>query len=108
MQYAPTAASTHLYKDSLGCLFLNCKEKLTLPKIKRTHLYEKHLSLGARMVPFGGWDMPVQYVGIKAEHAAVRTNVGLFDVSHMGEFNITGSHQPRHTIKGRQRFWSRT
>ena len=42
------------------------------------------------MVPFGGWDMPVQYKGIKAEHAAVRTNVGLFDVSHMGEFEIRG------------------
>lgn len=42
------------------------------------------------MVPFGGWDMPVQYKGIKTEHAAVRTNVGLFDVSHMGEFEIRG------------------
>ena len=62
-----------------------------MQNIKRTPLYEKHLSLGARMVPFGGWDMPVQYAGIKAEHAAVRTNVGLFDVSHMGEFNISAS-----------------
>lgn len=57
---------------------------------KRTPLYEKHVSLGARMVPFGGWDMPVQYSGIKAEHAGVRTSVGLFDVSHMGEFEIRG------------------
>ncbi len=62
-----------------------------MQNIKQTPLHKKHLSLGARMVPFGGWDMPVQYAGIKAEHAAVRTNVGLFDVSHMGEFNISAS-----------------
>ena len=42
------------------------------------------------MVPFGGWDMPVQYAGLRAEHEAVRTSAGVFDVSHMGEFRITG------------------
>lgn len=58
--------------------------------LKRTPLYEKHVALGAKMVPFGGWDMPVQYAGIKAEHNNVRTHAGLFDVSHMGEFEVRG------------------
>ncbi len=58
--------------------------------LKRTPLYEEHLALGARMVEFGGWDMPVQYSGILEEHRAVRTRAGLFDVSHMGEFNVQG------------------
>lgn len=57
---------------------------------KRTPLYEAHLALGARMVPFGGWDMPVRYTGDIAEHQAVREAAGLFDVSHMGEFRVTG------------------
>jgi aminomethyltransferase len=58
--------------------------------LRRTPLYEKHEELGARMVDFGGWAMPVQYSGIVEEHKAVRTNAGLFDVSHMGEFEIRG------------------
>lgn len=57
---------------------------------KKTPLYEDHLSLGARMVPFAGWNMPVQYTGVVDEHKSVREHVGLFDVSHMGEFNVTG------------------
>jgi len=61
------------------------------PTNLRTTLYETHLSLGARMVPFGGWDMPVQYTGILGEVAAVRTSTGLFDVSHMGRLYISGS-----------------
>ena len=56
----------------------------------RTTLYQAHLDLGARMVPFGGWDMPVQYSGILAEVKAVRTAIGLFDVSHMGRLYISG------------------
>ena len=56
----------------------------------RTPLYSTHLSLGARLVPFGGWDMPVQYSGILAEVKAVRTATGLFDVSHMGRLYISG------------------
>jgi aminomethyltransferase len=56
----------------------------------RTPLYEWHRSRHARMVEFGGWDMPVQYAGIVAEHAAVRTAAGLFDISHMGRFSIAG------------------
>ena len=58
--------------------------------LKRTPLFEAHIAAGARMVPFGGWEMPVQYTGIVEEHRAVRSAVGLFDVSHMGEFEVTG------------------
>lgn len=60
-------------------------------KLKRTPLYEQHRALGARLVEFGGWEMPVQYSSILAEHEAVRTHAGLFDVSHMGEFKVEGA-----------------
>lgn len=56
-----------------------------------TPLYQAHLELGAKMTPFAGYLMPVQYVGIGAEHHAVRNGVGLFDVSHMGEFIVSGA-----------------
>ena len=56
----------------------------------RTALYDTHVALGARIVPFGGWDMPVQYEGVIAEVAAVRNAAGLFDVSHMGRLHIGG------------------
>jgi len=59
-------------------------------ELLRTPLYDEHLRLGARMVPFAGWDMPVQYQSIIQEHRAVREAVGMFDVSHMGEFRIAG------------------
>jgi aminomethyltransferase len=59
--------------------------------LKKTPLDTAHRALGARMVPFGGWDMPVEYAGITAEHLAVRTNAGLFDVSHMGEIEVAGT-----------------
>ncbi len=58
--------------------------------LKKTPLNARHRSLGARMVEFGGWDMPVEYTGIVEEHMAVRTRAGLFDVSHMGEIEIAG------------------
>jgi len=58
--------------------------------LRRTPLYDAHLKAGARMVPFGGWEMPVQYTGIVEEHRKVRSRVGLFDVSHMGEFEVDG------------------
>jgi aminomethyltransferase len=58
--------------------------------LKRTPLHEAHRALGARMVPFGGWEMPVQYTSIIEEHRAVRTRAGLFDVSHMGEVDLSG------------------
>ncbi len=63
----------------------------TSSTLKRTPLYEQHRALGARLVEFSGWEMPVQYSGILAEHEAVRTRAGLFDVSHMGEFKVEGS-----------------
>ena len=58
--------------------------------LRRTPLYDEHKNLGARLVDFAGWEMPVQYSGIKAEHAAVREGAGLFDVSHMGEIIFWG------------------
>lgn len=59
--------------------------------LKRTPLYEQHRQLGARLVEFSGWEMPVQYSGILEEHRAVRSRAGLFDVSHMGEFSVQGA-----------------
>src|SRR5262245_55217647 len=58
--------------------------------LKRTPLFALHVKAGARMVPFGGWEMPVQYTSIIEEHRTVRQAVGLFDVSHMGEFEVEG------------------
>ena len=60
--------------------------------LRRTSLYDKHVALGARMVPFTGFEMPVQYAGISEEHKAVRTAAGLFDVSHMGELELKGQY----------------
>ncbi len=58
--------------------------------LKRTALHDRHAAAGARLVPFAGWEMPVQYEGIRPEHVAVRTKVGVFDVSHMGEIETHG------------------
>jgi aminomethyltransferase len=58
--------------------------------LKRTPLYEKHVAAGARLVPFAGWEMAVQYEGVGTEHLAVRTACGVFDVSHMGEIETAG------------------
>jgi len=60
--------------------------------MKNTALTDKHIALGAKMVPFAGYNMPVQYEGINAEHATVRNTVGVFDVSHMGEFILKGDN----------------
>jgi aminomethyltransferase len=67
----------------------------TLPPVadaplRRTPLYERHAELGAKLVPFAGWEMPVTYEGIREEHSAVRTHAGMFDVSHMGEVEVEG------------------
>ena len=59
-------------------------------EMKRTALYDLHVSLGARMGPFGGWLMPIQYAGIVKEHEACRRNAALFDTCHMGEFLVRG------------------
>src|SRR5215217_5053324 len=58
--------------------------------LKRTPLHDRHVAAGAKLVPFAGWEMPVQYAGIRPEHEAVRTAVGVFDVSHMGEIETSG------------------
>jgi len=58
--------------------------------LARTPLYERHVALGARMVPFAGWEMPVQYQGVIPEHLAVRRDRGVFDVSHMGQLHVEG------------------
>src|SRR5437764_3881451 len=58
--------------------------------LRRTPLFDRHRSAGARLVPFAGWEMPIEYTGIRAEHMAVRTAVGVFDVSHMGQIETRG------------------
>jgi aminomethyltransferase len=58
--------------------------------LRRTALYDRHLAAGAKMVDFAGWEMPVQYQGVGAEHLAVRERCGVFDVSHMGEIEVAG------------------
>src|SRR4051794_39038846 len=65
-------------------------DQATDTPLKKTPLNARHRASGARMVPFGGWDMPVEYAGITAEHLAVRKRAGLFDVSHMGEIEGAG------------------
>src|SRR5665213_3478659 len=59
-------------------------------EMKNTALTDKHISLGAKMVPFAGYNMPVSYAGLNEEHLTVRNGVGVFDVSHMGEFILKG------------------
>ena len=58
--------------------------------MKKTILFNEHINLSAKMVDFGGFNMPIQYQGISIEHINVRNNVGIFDVSHMGEFFVKG------------------
>jgi len=64
---------------------------VTTPDYRRSPLHAEHLRLGARIVPFAGWEMPVQYAGILDEHRAVRTACGVFDISHMGQIFVTGA-----------------
>ena len=68
---------------------------LAADTLRRTPLYDRHAAAGAKLVPFAGWEMPVQYEGIRQEHVAVRTGAGLFDVSHMGEIRTTGADAER-------------
>jgi aminomethyltransferase len=62
----------------------------TAAELKRTPIHAQHVEAGARLVPFAGWEMPVQYEGVRQEHVAVRTHAGVFDVSHMGEIETRG------------------
>ncbi|MEY2601536.1 MAG: aminomethyltransferase, partial [Verrucomicrobiota bacterium] len=76
-----------LYLHLIGVYALCVSE----PGQKKTALYDEHVKRGGRMVPFAGWLMPVQYISIVEEHQAVRKNVGMFDISHMGQFIVDGS-----------------
>ncbi len=58
--------------------------------MRRTALYDRHVAAGAKLVEFAGWEMPVQYAGVREEHLAVRRDCGIFDVSHMGEIETAG------------------
>lgn len=66
----------------------------TTTELRRTTLYEEHRQAGAKLVPFAGWEMPIQYTGIREEHLAVRRDVGIFDVSHMGQVETRGPQAP--------------
>ena len=69
---------------------------MTTPEaLNRTSLYDTHVSSGGRMVPFGGWEMPIQYISILNEARAVRSGAGVFDVSHMGRVDIYGPDAAR-------------
>src|SRR6267378_1095482 len=61
------------------------------PPLRRTALFERHKAAGAKLVEFAGWEMPVQYEGVREEHMAVRESCGVFDVSHMGEIETSGA-----------------
>ncbi len=63
---------------------------MTAEALRRTPLHDRHAELGAKLVPFAGWEMPVTYEGVREEHTAVRTHAGMFDVSHMGEVEVEG------------------
>src|SRR5436305_10837988 len=78
----------HLCMQSLRCLLWRVSETVAP---KKTPLSEEHVRLGAKMVPFAGWLMPVQYTSLVEEHQAVRNNVGIFDISHMGQLIVDGA-----------------
>src|SRR5207253_3779542 len=87
-----SSSSRHLGTALIGELYLPSIEAITRT-IRKTALNPVHRAMGAKMVEFNGWDMPVEYPsagGIIAEHNAVRTGVGVFDVSHMGDIRLSG------------------
>ena len=63
---------------------------MTESALKKSPLHERHVALGAKFAEFGGWEMPLEYAGVVAEHTAVRTAVGVFDVSHLGKATVRG------------------
>jgi glycine cleavage system T protein (aminomethyltransferase) len=75
-----------------GMLYFCLNKKIRDHKMKNTPFTQKHIALGAKMAEFAGYNMPISYSGINDEHAAVRNNAGIFDVSHMGEFILKGEH----------------
>src|SRR5437667_1701195 len=80
----------HLCMQSLHCLLWRVSEPIAP---KKTPLYEEHVRLGARMVPFGGWLMPVQYTRIVEEHQAVRNKIGMCASSHSGSLGVEGTER---------------
>ena len=82
--------SKHVLRTGVRDRFSSIRARMQT--LLRTPVYERHVALGARMVPFVGWEMPVQYEGVISEHRAVRTDCGVFDVSHMGEIEVEGMH----------------
>jgi aminomethyltransferase len=85
-------------RDSGKASFKSLKTiKTVTEEIKVTCLHDRHVAQGALMSPFAGYDMPIQYVDITTEHNAVRQKVGVFDVSHMGEVEITGPDAAKFT-----------
>ena len=87
----PTARAESAARHLDGMMTGPMAESTPSAALKRTPLHDVHVALGAKMVPFAGFEMPVHYpAGISAEHKAVRERVGVFDVSHMGEFEVTG------------------
>jgi aminomethyltransferase len=86
----PEPRKKNLNRDNICDPVRACGPIMSDLSLKRTPLYEVHRAAGAKMVDFGGWDMPVQYTGLVDEHATVRKAVGLFDVSHMGEIEVRG------------------
>ncbi len=85
-----TPLSSDVRVDSLPFIYFEAR-LMDLNEVKKTPLNTIHRQLGARMVEFAGWDMPVQYAGPMPEHLAVRTRAGIFDVSHMGEIEVKGA-----------------
>ena len=74
--------------------------------LRRSPLHDRHVAAGAKLIPFAGWEMPVQYAGIRPEHQAVRTHAGVFDVSHMGQIETCGPQAPeflQHLLSGEVR-----
>src|ERR1044071_563480 len=81
----------HSARGRLRCHSRSLVWRVTQAAPRKTPLYEEHVRLGARMVSFAGWLMPVQYTSIVDEHQAVRNNVGIFDISHMGQLIVDGA-----------------
>jgi aminomethyltransferase len=87
---AQTSDAAHKLQRTPEVHWRSRPEGLHYVRMKKTPLHARHIASGARMVEFGGWDMPVEYAGITQEHLAVRNAAGVFDVSHMGELEIAG------------------
>jgi aminomethyltransferase len=84
------SGSAALARASAGALAAPGYHSPRMSDLRRTPLHDRHVAAGAKLVPFAGWEMPVQYSGVLDEHRAVRSAAGLFDVSHMGEFRVAG------------------